>query len=1403
MVKKMFIFKLCVICLLNLFSVQIVFAYTQNGNALYFNQDEEAAGAFNVADGTTLNLYGVGNNKVLWNDNSGFASNIGGTLNLYDILFALVNTNGINIGLNGAINAANSSLILSSLRINSNDFFNNNFKFYSESGDLGKIVNNGTINGAQLVALIGHAIENNGAVMANVGKIAIGAAGTGSNVTLTMDAQGQIGIIISDPLLIENIGEEALFKNTGNIIADGGQVVISAQAAKESYIQAVNNTGVIRARSLQNNNGAISIVGKGGNIEVGQINGTNVSIASDGKILEGAFGSLLTAEDLLILDAEAGIGDSQLGRAIDFDAVNIKVIDNSAESIYLAESPNDRTQTVDITSNNSQGIIDVFMQSGNRIKILDSNVISRITLLNGEKLSYQTSDGNISFADDIGHAGLNVSLDALNGALNTFDYKVTGNDVTLNGALGVTANTDAGILSAKADAGDVNITEDNQVRLKDINASGDINIHTGGLTEIDNVVSAQDINISTSDELRDANNSSLVSAVNGTITLQADKGIGASGMGNAVEVAGKNLVINDNTGNDINIIEAQDTIEDIAVNVKRTQAVSGEKGNVVVDLIGADKVNIGPDNTLKQVRMFDGNFEYLVYASCTIDDINVLNNIGLPNANISLITVSGKIFGAGEIVADELVLSSALGIGNGPDMSSPMNINANYLEAEATSIGSIYIRDYDSLTVRRASTLGGIIDIKAGGDLEIAKAESTAPLLTGLNDGDMDYFTEDNIVIGYIDAGNADIDLNTGDSVLTTPDPDIDIIADEITIISGGTIGSGNANSDTAMDTDVNNLTAIAQNDVVIDEVNDLVIGEVTSVNGDIYMNVGGNLTQDGDASADIVSQGDVNLNIGGSMGDAANPIDTDVENLHVDGEGPIYIDEKDDISIDSQTDLLIGFLSADHVDLYTDYSINTPNFNVPNFSVNSVTAYAGNDIYLFNDKAITGDITADTLYIKAFGGIDLITKINLLFLENLGSGDVSVKNQGDLVIGKFDVEDGSARIESDSKISTQEGAVINAEKLALYAGQGIDVVIEAQELSFENTGDGDVIIENKGQEELVITKSDNLGEGDIDIKTDAIRLEGVIKAALGDIRLRPYTIGQPVGISDYNQKFNLSFIDVTRLDAGNGKIIIGDKNVSRVTIGANEAPVFMNGQFVEIISGGEIYGFKPITADKLYFNAMDGIKAEFITDQIEALNERSGDIRFEQMVGDMNIGPRGIINWAGNIYLKGPASIAPNGGIVDSNGHHVEIIQGRDGSIGGYYTPIYIGASSITIGGGAKDGLTANINTNMTDFEHGFKILYGPYGYVFINGRMMAAYPRSQLRKFYASFYGQLARNYVPWDKIYCMKYRQEDYFLELLKFYEQDSHNFIDTDFFPIGEEFFYETIVPEGKPVLLKAV
>ncbi|CAM3901905.1 filamentous hemagglutinin N-terminal domain-containing protein [Vreelandella rituensis] len=215
--------------------------------------------AFDITSGEAVNFVqpnssSISLNRVLGSDPSA----IMGTLTANGSVF-LINPNGVLFGKDASVNVG--GLVASTLAISDSDFAAGNFNFVG-TGD-GSIVNQGTINAdGGYVALLGANVSNQGTLQANLGTVALAA---GDAITLDVAGDGLLNVAVNQGAL------DALVQNGGMIQADGGKVLMTAQSAGDLLQSSVNNTGVLRAQSIENRNGTIMLMGdiRSGTVKVG------------------------------------------------------------------------------------------------------------------------------------------------------------------------------------------------------------------------------------------------------------------------------------------------------------------------------------------------------------------------------------------------------------------------------------------------------------------------------------------------------------------------------------------------------------------------------------------------------------------------------------------------------------------------------------------------------------------------------------------------------------------------------------------------------------------------------------------------------------------------------------------------------------------------------------------------------------------------------------------------------------------------------------------------------------------------------------------------------------------------------------------------------------------------------
>ena len=216
--------------------------------------------SFGIKAGESVRFVQPDSNSVALNRVVGAdPSNIFGSLTANGKVF-LVNPNGILFGQGASVNVG--GLVASTLAISDANFMARNYQF-SGAGK-GVVSNEGTINAADggYVALLGANVSNQGIIAAQLGTVALAA---GNAITVDLAGDKLLNVTVTQGAL------NALVDNGGLIRADGGQVLMTTQAAGSLFANAINNTGVVQAQTLQNVNGSIKLLGgmQGGVVSAG------------------------------------------------------------------------------------------------------------------------------------------------------------------------------------------------------------------------------------------------------------------------------------------------------------------------------------------------------------------------------------------------------------------------------------------------------------------------------------------------------------------------------------------------------------------------------------------------------------------------------------------------------------------------------------------------------------------------------------------------------------------------------------------------------------------------------------------------------------------------------------------------------------------------------------------------------------------------------------------------------------------------------------------------------------------------------------------------------------------------------------------------------------------------------
>lgn len=175
----------------------------------------------------------------------------------------LVNPNDVVFGESAQVDVA--GILVSTIDIANQDFLAGRYNFNILINPLGLIVNRGTITVAEggLAALVAPGVENSGVIEVRLGRVALA---SGNAFTLDLYGDRLVSLAVDDRVSQQVLGLDgapraSLVENSGRISADGGTVLITAEAARGVVDNVINMSGVIDARTVAERNGEIVLLG--------------------------------------------------------------------------------------------------------------------------------------------------------------------------------------------------------------------------------------------------------------------------------------------------------------------------------------------------------------------------------------------------------------------------------------------------------------------------------------------------------------------------------------------------------------------------------------------------------------------------------------------------------------------------------------------------------------------------------------------------------------------------------------------------------------------------------------------------------------------------------------------------------------------------------------------------------------------------------------------------------------------------------------------------------------------------------------------------------------------------------------------------------------------------------------
>jgi len=145
------------------------------------------------------------------------------------------------------------SLVATTHSISDADFLAGDIKF-NRNGAIGKIINFGKLSSrlGGYIALLAPEVRNLGVVVAKGGSIVLAA---GETYQLQFEANDTLTNVLVSPATVA-----AYVENGNAVMAPGGLVILSAQAANAIQGGVVNNSGSLQANGLVNDGGVVRLV---------------------------------------------------------------------------------------------------------------------------------------------------------------------------------------------------------------------------------------------------------------------------------------------------------------------------------------------------------------------------------------------------------------------------------------------------------------------------------------------------------------------------------------------------------------------------------------------------------------------------------------------------------------------------------------------------------------------------------------------------------------------------------------------------------------------------------------------------------------------------------------------------------------------------------------------------------------------------------------------------------------------------------------------------------------------------------------------------------------------------------------------------------------------------------------
>lgn len=555
---------------------------SQTGETMNVNQTSNKlivnSNTFNIAANETLNLYQPSSSSsALWRVIGNDASSIYGHVNANGHLY-LINSNGILFAPGAQVNVG--GIVASTLNISDKDFQSGNYTFIKD-GTAGSVVNQGTITATNYAVLLGPQVKNEGVIAARVNGLAAGNA-----VSLDFDGDNLLNVTVNTAAA----GGSAT--NSGQILANGGMVIMSAGTKDALLDTVVNNSGVIQAQSVNNVNGVIYLEGNNTTVS-GTLDASGKTTGQIGGTVK-VLGNTVTLADGAKVDVS---GDKGGGTALVGGNFHGQGPEQNATTTTVAKNA---TINADAITSGNGGNVAVW---ANDTTAFNGSISAKGGATSGNGGQVETSGHNKLTVGDTAR----VSTAAAHGTagnwlLDPADFTIAASGGDMSGAtIGTNlANGNVTILSSQGASG----------------TNGDINVN--------DAVAWSNSNTLTLSAYRDVNvNNTITGTGGGNLVLRADNtgaGTATLGTGHGIVNLNANISLTGGTGSNVNNVSIY--YDPVSYTDAATQSTS-----TTTD--GTTFTTINPYKTGGKV----------VYGNLTaymlVNNLNDLTNIGSTTTNLT------------------------------------------------------------------------------------------------------------------------------------------------------------------------------------------------------------------------------------------------------------------------------------------------------------------------------------------------------------------------------------------------------------------------------------------------------------------------------------------------------------------------------------------------------------------------------------------------------------------------------------------------------------------------------------------------------------------------------------------------------------------------------------------------